>query len=65
DNAPIEDTDGHLIVVRGFTTKNGADHVIVNDPAAPTHETVRREYRVDQFLKAWKGIVYIVGKNAN
>jgi hypothetical protein len=62
DNAPIEDTDGHLIVVRGFTTKNGADHVIVNDPAAPTHETVKREYRVDQFLKAWKGIVYIIRK---
>lgn len=62
DNAPIEDTDGHLIVVRGFTTKNDVDYVIANDPAAPTHETVRREYRVDQFLKAWKGIVYIIRK---
>lgn len=62
ENAPIEDTDGHLIVVRGFCSKNGSDFVIVNDPAAPTREQVRREYRVDQFLKAWKGIVYIIRK---
>jgi len=63
DGAPIEDTDGHLVVVRGFTAKDGTDYVIVNDPAAPTHETVKREYRVDQFLKAWKGMVYIIRKS--
>ena len=58
DNSPISSTTGHLIVVRGFTA-NG--DVIVNDPAAPSHDTVRRVYHRDQFSRVWLssgGIAY-------
>ena len=58
--APQAYPSGHLIVVRGFTVKNGEEYIIVNDPAAPNHETVRREYKLSDFEKAWSGIVYIL-----
>jgi len=51
---------GHLLVVRGFMKKDGEEYVIVNDPAAPDHETVRREYKLSEFEKAWSKIVYIL-----
>lgn len=57
-NAPINSTSGHLIVVRGFTADGD---VIVNDPAAPSHDTVRRVYQRDQFSRVWLssgGIAY-------
>jgi hypothetical protein len=61
EGAPIEQTDGHLLVIRGFTP--GGD-VIVNEPAAPSDETVRLVYRREQFERAWLlgsgGIVYLV-----
>lgn len=59
--APISSTNGHLVVIRGFTA---AGNVIVNDPAAPTAKTVRRVYRRGQFEKAWiggsGGVVYVI-----
>jgi hypothetical protein len=48
--APIRATNGHLVVVVGFT-KSG--DVVVNDPAAATRAGVRRTYRRDQFEDAW------------
>lgn len=60
ENAPIGQTGGHLLVVRGFTA---AGDVIVNDPAAPQNETVRRVYKREQFRRAWLdrgGVVYMV-----
>ncbi|MDE3101066.1 MAG: C39 family peptidase [Chloroflexota bacterium] len=54
-------TDGHLLVIRGFTP--GGD-VIVNDPAATTDATVRRVYGRAAFERAWiggsDGTVYVV-----
>jgi uncharacterized protein YvpB len=58
--APQTYPSGHLIVVRGFTVKDGEEYIIVNDPAAPELETVRREYLVSGFEKAWSKIVYIL-----
>lgn len=52
DGSPLTSTNGHLVVISGFT-KTG--RVIVKDPAAPNNSTVRRVYRRDQFEKAWLG----------
>jgi len=61
EGVPISSTDGHLVLVRGFTWKDGVEYVIVNDPAAPDDDTVRREYRADQFFDAWaKRAAYII-----
>jgi hypothetical protein len=61
DGAPINSTDGHLVVIRGFTPSG---RVIVNDPAASSAKGVRRVYRRDQFEKAWVGatggVVYVI-----
>lgn len=58
--APQAYPGGHLIVIRGFTTKDGEEYVIVNDPAAPEGKPIRREYKVSEFEKAWGGVVYIL-----
>lgn len=60
DGAPISSTAGHLIVARGFVIRDNQEYVICNDPAAPDNATVRREYKVEQFMNAWKGWVYII-----
>jgi hypothetical protein len=60
ENAPIDQTAGHLLVVRGFTSQGD---VVVNDPAAPHDEEVPRVYRREQFRRAWLdrgGVVYII-----
>jgi hypothetical protein len=49
DEAAIASTNGHLMVVRGFS-ENG--DVIVNDPASPT-DGVRRKLRRKRFDSAW------------
>jgi peptidase C39-like protein len=59
--APVRGTDGHLVVVRGFTADG---HVVTNDPAAPTERSVRRTYDRGQFERAWLdgsgGLVYVI-----
>ncbi len=60
EGAPIESTPGHLVVVRGFLKKENQEYVIANDPAAKTDKSVRRTYRLDQFITAWKGIGYVI-----
>lgn len=60
--APQTYPSGHLIVIRGFTVKDGEEYVIVNDPASPEVENVRREYKLSGFEKAWSNIVYILSK---
>lgn len=60
---PLPRTDGHLIVVRGFTAEGD---VVVNDPAAdPARgESVRRVYRRAELAKTWlqngDGIAYVI-----
>ena len=48
--APISQTAGHLIVLRGFDKRGDA---IVNDPAAPTNAEVRRVYPRAALENAW------------
>jgi hypothetical protein len=59
--APISSSNGHLLVIAGFTA--GGD-VIVNDPAARTRSGVRRTYDRGQFEDAWLptsgGLVYVI-----
>lgn len=59
--APIDQTAGHLLVVRGFTAEGD---VIVNDPAAADDTGVRLVYQRQQFERAWmahsKGIIYLI-----
>lgn len=60
DGTPYGTTDGHLLVVRGFT-KNG--DVIVNEPDGEPG-SIRRVYKRDQFAHCWQhgshGAVYII-----
>ncbi len=59
--APISSTNGHLLVIVGFTAEGD---VIVNDPAAPRNRTVVRTYDRGQFENAWipksGGLVYVI-----
>lgn len=61
DGAPQRSTNGHVLVVRGFTA---AGDVIVNDPAASSNSGVRRVYKRGQVEKAWLegsgGTVYLI-----
>ena len=54
-------TAGHLVVVVGLTDEGDP---VVNDPAAPSNDAVRRIYDGRQFERAWLGgsggIVYVV-----
>lgn len=59
-NAPIDQTAGHLLVVRGFTDQGD---IIVNDPAGASDDEVRRVYPRDLFRRAWldrSGVVYLI-----
>ena len=64
--APISATNGHLLVIVGFT-RNG--DVVVNDPAARTRSGVRRTYDRGQFEDAWiptsGGLVYVIRDRAH
>ncbi|MDQ6780285.1 MAG: hypothetical protein M3Z37_03900, partial [Candidatus Eremiobacteraeota bacterium] len=57
-------TNGHLLVVRGFTERGD---VIVNDPYGRPG-AIRRVYRRGQFAHAWQhgsgGIVYVIAPPA-
>lgn len=61
DGAPISSTDGHLLVVVGFTS---GGNVVVNDPAASSNTEVRRIYDRGQFEAAWlrhaHGLTYAI-----
>jgi hypothetical protein len=64
--APVSASNGHLLVIAGFTT--GGDP-IVNDPAARSAAGVRRVYDRAQFENAWLpksgGIVYVIHDDAH
>jgi hypothetical protein len=64
--APISATAGHLVVIVGFDRRG---NVVVNDPAAPDNDTVRRTYNRGQFERAWLngsgGLAYIVRDSAH
>lgn len=60
--AAVEQTPGHLVLVRGF----GAGRVLVSDPAAHAAKEVNRSYDAEEFARVWlknkKGVSYIVRK---
>lgn len=51
---------GHLIVLTGFTLKDDIWYAVVNDPAEYEDTLVRREYKLDQLLNAWRGYIYVI-----
>ncbi len=58
--SPITRSDGHLIVVKGFTPEGD---VICNDPAFPSDDKVEVTYRRDELWRVWrhsKGMAYVV-----
>ncbi len=59
--ADIESTNGHLIVLVGF---DSSGNPIVNDPAAPSNESVQRTYLRSEFEPLWleasSGTVYLI-----
>jgi len=66
DGAPISSTNGHVLVVVGFTESGD---VVVNDPAASGRAGARRTYDRGQFEDAWLkrgssggsgGVAYVV-----
>jgi hypothetical protein len=58
----IKSTNGHLLVIEGFTADG--KQVIVNDPASPDDSKVKHYYDREQFERAWipasGGIVYVI-----
>jgi len=58
----IKSTNGHLLVIEGFT--GDGSKVIVNDPASPTDADVKHFYDREEFERAWLpasgGIVYVI-----
>ena len=56
-------SSGHLLVITGLAHRDGQDYVLVNDPAAHKDQDVPREYRYDQFIRAWsKKRIYVLTK---
>jgi hypothetical protein len=59
--APISASNGHLLVIVGFTDSGD---VVVNDPAAASRAGVRRTYDRGEFEDAWLpasgGTVYVI-----
>ena len=58
---PIPSSNGHIIVVRGFTSSG---NVIVNEPAASSNDSVRRVYDRADLQRLWLrhsgGTVYLI-----
>ena len=61
DGAPVDRSDGHLGVVIGFDERGDP---VVNDPAAPRDDEVRRTYPRWQFERQWLlrsgGAAYVI-----
>jgi hypothetical protein len=58
--APISRSDGHLIVVKGFSPEG---NVVCNDPAFPSDDKVQVTYRRDELWRVWrhsKGMAYVL-----
>ena len=62
NNAPITYTFGHIVVIRGIVTENNITYFLVNDPAAPS-DNVLRKYDIKEFSQASTGVFYIIKKN--
>jgi hypothetical protein len=58
--APLEHSDGHLLVVRGIEP----DHVVVNDPAHPAVATRYPRAALDLVFRNHGGVAYLVAPRA-
>ena len=54
--------DGHLMVVIGFKIIDGIEYIVVNDPAANSDEEVRKYYKSEQWIRAWRHYIYNITK---
>ncbi|MBN2794331.1 MAG: C39 family peptidase [Clostridia bacterium] len=52
---------GHLLVIRGFEFDQES-YIVVNDPAVESSDFVKRKYKLEEFLKVWNNIIYIIYK---
>ena len=52
--------ENHLIALRGFCMEKDREYVLVNDCYAANDNMAPRKYPLDQFLKAWNGVAYVV-----
>ncbi|MGC1380716.1 MAG: C39 family peptidase [Candidatus Baltobacteraceae bacterium] len=55
--APLERSDGHLVVLRGFT---GDGDCAINDPAAPNVRVVYPRAAIERIWQRNEGIAYVV-----
>jgi len=59
--APLPSSSGHLMVLVGFDADGDP---VLNDPAAPSDDTVRRTYLREEFERLWlehtNGTVYLI-----
>lgn len=62
--APIEKTEGHLLVVCGFESRGGKEYAVVNDPAAADDGGVRVEYRSDELWNASFRVAYVIRRES-
>ncbi len=54
-------TPGHLLTIRGMEVDaDGREWLLVNDSYGNPDSQARRRYPLDQFVKAWSGLMYIV-----
>lgn len=51
---------GHLMAVVGFKIIDGVEYIVVNDPAVNSDEEVRKDYKLDQWVKVWRHYIYVV-----
>jgi len=56
---------GHLMVVVGFQMIDGIEYIVVNDPAANSDEGVRKNYKLDQWIKVWRHYIYVITPGNN
>jgi len=55
--APIEHSDGHLVVLRGFTANGDC---AINDPAAPNVRVVYPRTAIERIWQRSNGVAYVV-----
>ncbi|MCH4887464.1 hypothetical protein EZV73_07770 [Acidaminobacter sp. JC074] len=58
--APQAYPEGHLMVIRGFLQEDDEAYIIVNDSASKTERDVKRYYKLEDFLKIWRHVIYVV-----
>lgn len=56
--APLDHSDGHLVVLRGFT---GDGDCAINDPAAPNVSVVYPRTAIERIWQRNNGVAYVVG----